>query len=415
MSSLPDGWKRRRIGSLCKLVNGRAFKPSDWSETGLPIVRIQNLNNAAAKFNRFNGEVHPRFLIDSGALLFAWSGTPGTSFGAHIWNGGTAVLNQHIFNVLFDESQLDKRFFQIAINQKLDELIDKAHGGVGLRHVTKGKFEATEIDFPSLDEQRRIVATLEKALARSRDARLELSKIPSLVQRYRQAVLTTLASSDGKGGCWPLVPLGELIDDGPTNGYSPRSGDNPTGTLSLKLTATTRGRLDLSDRAIKRLNEVIPKDSKYWLSDGDILIQRSNSLEYVGVAAIYEGPSHTYIYPDLMVRVRVASPTLRRWIWRYLASPAAREYFVSNATGTAGNMPKINGTTIRNIPIPLPPEEKLESLLRKIDQAFDGIDAVQAEAARASILLDRLDEATFAKAFRGELVQEESIAAVAVR
>ena len=133
------------------------------------------------------------------------------------------------------------------------------------------------------------------------------------------------------------------------------------------------------------------------------------------MAAIYEGPSHTYIYPDLMVRVRVASPTLRRWIWRYLASPAAREYFVSNATGTAGNMPKINGTTIRNIPIPLPPEEKLESLLRKIDQAFDGIDAVQAEAARASILLDRLDEATFAKAFRGELVQEESIAAVAVR
>lgn len=415
MSSLPDGWKRRRIGSLCKLVNGRAFKPSDWSETGLPIVRIQNLNNAAAKFNRFNGEVHPRFVIDSGALLFAWSGTPGTSFGAHIWNGGTAVLNQHIFNVLFDESQLDKRFFQIAINQKLDELIDKAHGGVGLRHVTKGKFEATEIDFPSLDKQRRIVATLEKALARSRDARLELSKIPSLVQRYRQAVLTTLASSDGKGGCWPLVPLGELIDDGPTNGYSPRSGDNPTGTLSLKLTATTRGRLDLSDRAIKRLNEVIPKDSKYWLSDGDILIQRSNSLEYVGVAAIYEGPSHTYIYPDLMVRVRVASPTLRRWIWRYLASPAAREYFVSNATGTAGNMPKINGTTIRNIPIPLPPEEKLESLLRKIDQAFDGIDAVQAEAGRASILLDRLDDATFAKAFRGELVQEESIAAVAVR
>ncbi|HEX7360072.1 MAG TPA: restriction endonuclease subunit S, partial [Bryobacteraceae bacterium] len=212
------------------MVNGRAFKPSDWGEAGLPIVRIQNLNNPAAKFNRFDGEVRSRFLIDNGALLFAWSGTPSTSFGAHIWNGGTAVLNQHIFNILFDESQLDKRFFQIAINQKLDELIDKAHGGVGLRHVTKGKFEATEIDFPSLDKQRRIVATLEKVLAHSKDARLELSKIPSLVQRYRQAVLTTLVSSGGKGGYWPLVPLGELIDDGPTNGYSPRSGDNPTGT-----------------------------------------------------------------------------------------------------------------------------------------------------------------------------------------
>ena len=72
------------LGSLCELVNGRAFKPTDWSEEGLPIVRIQNLNNPKAPFNRFNGELRPRFLIDSGALLFAWSGTPGTSFGAHI-------------------------------------------------------------------------------------------------------------------------------------------------------------------------------------------------------------------------------------------------------------------------------------------------------------------------------------------
>jgi Type I restriction modification DNA specificity domain len=50
---------------------------------------------------------------------------------------------------------------QRAINQKLDELIDKAHGGVGLRHVTKGRFEETEIDLPPLQEQRRIVAKLD--------------------------------------------------------------------------------------------------------------------------------------------------------------------------------------------------------------------------------------------------------------
>jgi hypothetical protein len=57
MSDLPEGWTRCTIGSLCDLINGRSFKPSDWTPTGLPIVQIQNLNDPAAPFNRFDGEV----------------------------------------------------------------------------------------------------------------------------------------------------------------------------------------------------------------------------------------------------------------------------------------------------------------------------------------------------------------------
>ena len=63
MTELPAGWCSTRIGELCQLTNGRAFKPSDWSDSGLPIVRIQNLNNEEAPFNRFDGEVVPKFLI----------------------------------------------------------------------------------------------------------------------------------------------------------------------------------------------------------------------------------------------------------------------------------------------------------------------------------------------------------------
>ena len=74
---LPRGWRTVRVGDACRLVNGRAFKPSDWTEQGRPIVRIQNLNNRRAAFNRFDGTVEPKFLIEDGELLFAWSGTPG--------------------------------------------------------------------------------------------------------------------------------------------------------------------------------------------------------------------------------------------------------------------------------------------------------------------------------------------------
>ena len=78
---VPSNWGVVRLGESMDLINGRAFKPSDWTPQGLPIVRIQNLNNSSAPFNRFNGEVKQKFLIGTGDFLISWSGTPGTSFG----------------------------------------------------------------------------------------------------------------------------------------------------------------------------------------------------------------------------------------------------------------------------------------------------------------------------------------------
>jgi type I restriction enzyme S subunit len=80
-------WKRARIGDTLRLVNGAAFKPTDWAKDGVPIVRIQNLNNPEAAFNLTKRELPEKFKLHGGELLFAWSGTPGTSFGAHIWRG----------------------------------------------------------------------------------------------------------------------------------------------------------------------------------------------------------------------------------------------------------------------------------------------------------------------------------------
>src|ERR1019366_8436904 len=96
-------WRAAPIGDLCILINGRAFKPSDWRKTGLPIVRIQNLNDPAKPFNMYDGEHNNRHLVDNGAILLSWSGTPGTSFGCFRWLGGPAILNQHIFKVIVDE------------------------------------------------------------------------------------------------------------------------------------------------------------------------------------------------------------------------------------------------------------------------------------------------------------------------
>jgi type I restriction enzyme, S subunit len=162
----PARWQWVRLGECLEMINGRAFKPSDWQATGLPIVRIQNLNSENASFNYCDeSQVEKRHIIDSQSFLISWSGTPGTSFGAFIWGKGKAALNQHIFKCIqIGEAYFD-RFLQVAINGRLDEMIAKAHGGVGLQHITKGKLENLLLPLPPLPEQHRIVAKVDDLLA----------------------------------------------------------------------------------------------------------------------------------------------------------------------------------------------------------------------------------------------------------
>ncbi len=161
---IPDTWCWCRIGDIFNLVNGKAFKPSDWTSDGVPIVRIQNLNDMSAPFNYCAGEIEEKYILYGGELLFSWSGTPGTSFGAFIWNGGKAALNQHIF-IVYPRINADLMYLKYAINGELKIFIDKAHGGAGLKHITKKEFENCSLPIPPLAEQKRIVAKIEELLS----------------------------------------------------------------------------------------------------------------------------------------------------------------------------------------------------------------------------------------------------------
>jgi type I restriction enzyme S subunit len=411
---LPVGWVEVPIGDLCELRNGRAFKPAEWTDEGIPIVRIQNLNNWQAKFNHYQGEVDANHLLGGGELLFAWSGTPGTSFGAHIWAGGKAALNQHIFRVDFDEVSLRKDFFRYAINQKLNDLIDIAHGGVGLRHVTKGKFEQTEVCLPPLNEQRRIAAKLDTTLAAVDACRQRLDGVAAILKRFRQAVLSAATSGeltrewreenpiDGK---WEEGCLHELLSSKPRNGYSPKPADQETPIKSLTLSATTTGRF--KPEHFKYIDQSIPVDSHLWLTPGDILIQRANTLEYVGISAIYNGPEKTFIYPDLMMKCRANDNVDTQYLHYLLLSEVVRNYFRESATGTSGNMPKINQQIVMLAPVRWPTHDEQLEIVGRAQELFTLADQLEARLTTARKIVDRLTPALLAKAFRGELVPQD--------
>lgn len=154
-------WDFRTIGDMFSLINGCAFKPEDWKPTGTPIIRIQNLNDPSAEFNYSQAPVPERNRIESGDLLFAWSGTLGSSFGARVWNGPSGVLNQHIFKVLMDEQQITLPFALLVLARVEEDIAKKSHGfKASFVHVKKSDLVKVDLPLPSLAEQQRIASCL---------------------------------------------------------------------------------------------------------------------------------------------------------------------------------------------------------------------------------------------------------------
>ena len=180
---LPEGWKKTTLGEIATYVNGRAFKPIEWSKTGIPIVRIQNLNNPNAEYNYYDGNIEGKYHIRNGDLLFAWS----ASLGAYIWKGKYAFLNQHIFKVLPKEN-IDKTFIYYLLDKVTNELYAKAHGS-GMVHVTKGKFEATSVNIPPFETQQAIVNKIESLFDEIDEGIGRLKTAAQQIQQYRQSLL----------------------------------------------------------------------------------------------------------------------------------------------------------------------------------------------------------------------------------
>lgn len=190
-------WDVRTIGDMFHLINGYAFKPEDWKPSGTPIIRIQNLNDPSAEFNYSQAPVPERNRIESGDLLFAWSGTLGTSFGARIWNGPPGVLNQHIFKVLMDEQQITLPFSLLVLSRVEEDIAKKAHGfKASFVHVKKSDLVKVELPLPSLPEQQRIASCLSSLDARITAETQKLEAIKTHKKGLMQQLFPSLEEVD---------------------------------------------------------------------------------------------------------------------------------------------------------------------------------------------------------------------------
>lgn len=165
------------LGNVATYINGYAFKPSDWAEDGTPIIRIQDLTGNSYQMNRFKGIVDSKYDVNSGDVLISWS----ASLGVYVWNRGNAVLNQHIFKVVFDKEEVDKDFFVFQIDNLLKRAANQAHGAT-MRHLTKPVFDALPFYLPDIKTQRLISSKLNLIVHLIEDHHEQLKKLDELIR-----------------------------------------------------------------------------------------------------------------------------------------------------------------------------------------------------------------------------------------
>ncbi|MCK6435929.1 restriction endonuclease subunit S [Rivihabitans pingtungensis] len=344
-----------KLGAICDFVNGKAFNANDWEESGVPIIRIQNLNDESKSFNYCIKSIEEKYKVKNGDLLFSWSGTPGTSFGAFMWTRGDAYLNQHIFNVKIDSEVVDKRFLYHSLNASIHLMIDQAHGGVGLQHITKKKLEGIEINLPPLEEQKRIAAILDKADS----LRRKRAQAIALADDFLRATFLDMFGdpvTNPKG--WPVKPLGTLIEK-IKSGWSAPSTDAEyiEGTLGvLKVSAVSSGYFKRAEAKVVDPS-IVDRDLIFPVM-GDLLFSRANTRELVAAACLVEEDCESAFLPDKLWQITCSHGVARNEYLKFLlADLKFKDELTKKATGTSGSMLNISQAKFVETNAPIPPYE----------------------------------------------------------
>ena len=208
---IPKDWQCLKIEEVCHLINGRGFKPFEWGAEGLPIIRIQNLNGSE-EYNFYAGSYDSKIEIDKGQLLFAWSGSRGTSFGPHIWHGPKSLLNYHTWKIVIKNDQLESKYFFYALKGLTKSIEDAAHGASALVHTQMGEMKKFWAPVPNnILEQVAISNVLSDTDALIVGLELLVAKKQAIKSATMQQLLTGRTR----------LPTFALRPDGTPKGYKP--------------------------------------------------------------------------------------------------------------------------------------------------------------------------------------------------
>jgi type I restriction enzyme, S subunit len=290
------------------------------------------------------------------------------------------------------------------------------------------------VPLPPFGEQHRIVTKLDSLFARTRSAREELARIPRLIEHYKQAILAAafrgeltadwraenapapvngdLSGIDSRAGTLPRLPFQwswtsvgavSAISGGLTK--SARRRELQTHVPYLRVANVYTNELRLDD--VQEIGCTPQELEKTALEEGDLLIVEGNgSLDQIGRVALWDASIPGCSHQNHLIRARPRSNVLPDFLLYWMLSPLGREYIERVASSSSG-LHTLSISKVSGLPFPLCSRAEMSEIAERVRQRLDEVANLATERDRAAKLLDHLDQANLAKAFRGELVFQD--------
>jgi len=291
---------KKLLPDICKIQYGYAFDSALFTnDKGLPLVRIRDISRGYSE--TYTSESYTdEYLVTNNDILIGMDG----EFNIARWNGGKALLNQRVCK-LIPSDMVDANYLFYFMPKALKAIEDKTPF-VTVKHLSAKELNKIEICLPSIETQRKVAAILENITNLISLRKQQLAKLDELVKARFVEMFGDPFINPMK---WKKIKIEEAVTVEPQNGmYKPQSDyvTDGSGTPILRIDGFYDGVVtDFS--SLKRLLCADKEKQKYLLKEDDIVINRVNSIEYLGKCAHITGLLEDTVYESNMMRMHFDS------------------------------------------------------------------------------------------------------------
>jgi type I restriction enzyme S subunit len=362
---LPDGWKIGKLENLVSFTRGSEPGSDSYTEDDsyTRFLRVSDISGTSKK--KVYTVADNLKLVNKGDLLLTLDGTPGI-----VSDQFEGAISSGIRKIDIANSKLLQDYLKFYLkSDNVQRIIYKYATGATILHASKS-IHYIDVVLPSLETQKKIVQVLEKTKSAIEKKKEAIKLLDELV---KSRFIGMFGDPKINPNNWTLMELRELVEFPPQNGlYKPTSeyvNDN-SGVPILRIDAFYDGKVT-GFLQLKRLKCADTEIERYLLKDQDIVINRVNSIEYLGKCALIEGLQENTVFESNMMRFHLKENIMNAcFATRLLCSKYVYEQIVSCAK-KAVNQASINQKDVLSFKLYVPPIElqnKFADFAKQIDK-----------------------------------------------
>lgn len=386
-----------KIGDVCDILNGYAFKSENYVDSGIRIIRIANvqkgyIEDTSPAFYPLNATGLDRYRLVKNDLLISLTGNVGR-VALLDQSLLPAALNQRVACLRLKTDKVTKKYLYHILNSDFFERqCIQAAKGVAQKNMSTEWLKDYEIPLCAKEEQEKIIKVLDCVQRIIVNYKQELQKLDELVKSRFIELFGNPISNPMKWDIYQLEECLDRIDNGKSFICSdkPRTGDNPA---ILKLSAATYG--DYRPNENKALLDESLFVESAEVHAGDLLFTRKNTPELVGMAAYVQNTPPKLMMPDLIFRLVANEKVNAVFLWQLINCKEFRPVIQAISGGSAKSMSNISKERLGKIKVICPPRELQDSLIPFVEQVDKSKIAVQQALDKAQLLFDSLMQKYF--------------------